>query len=59
MALDVYYTRNGHIKPQQVIEAMYAITKGDAIIATEVGQNQMLSLIHILQKCSRVASSWT
>lgn len=35
------YTRNGHIKPQQVIEAMYAITKGDAIIATEVGQNQM------------------
>ena len=34
------YTRNGHIKPQQVIEAMYAITKGDAIIATEVGQNQ-------------------
>lgn len=35
------YTRNGHIKPQQVIEAMHAITKGDAIIATEVGQNQM------------------
>ena len=35
------YTRNGHIKPQQIIEAMYAITKGDAIIATEVGQNQM------------------
>ena len=35
------YTRTGHIKPQQVIEAMYAITKGDAIIATEVGQNQM------------------
>ena len=35
------YTKNGHIKPQQVIETMYAITKGDAIIATEVGQNQM------------------
>lgn len=35
------YTKNGHIKPQQVIETMYSITKGDAIIATEVGQNQM------------------
>lgn len=35
------YNKNGHIKPQQVIEAMYSITKGDAIIATEVGQNQM------------------
>ena len=35
------YSKNGHIKPQQVIETMYSITKGDAIIATEVGQNQM------------------
>ncbi len=35
------YNKNGHIKPQQVIETMYSITKGDAIIATEVGQNQM------------------
>ena len=35
------YNTNGHIKPQQVIETMYSITKGDAIIATEVGQNQM------------------
>ena len=35
------YIKNGHIKPQQVIETMYSITKGDAIIATEVGQNQM------------------
>lgn len=35
------YNKNGHIKPQQVIEIMYSITKGDAIIATEVGQNQM------------------
>ena len=29
------------IKPQQVVETIYAITGGDAIIATEVGQNQM------------------
>lgn len=35
------YNKNGHIKPQQVIETMYSITEGDAIIATEVGQNQM------------------
>lgn len=35
------YNKNGHTKPQQVIETMYSITKGDAIIATEVGQNQM------------------
>ena len=35
------YNKNGHIKPQQGIETMYSITKGDAIIATEVGQNQM------------------
>ena len=29
------------IKPQYVVEKIYEITKGDAIIATEVGQNQM------------------
>jgi acetolactate synthase-1/2/3 large subunit len=29
------------IKPQAVIEALYEETKGDAIVATEVGQNQM------------------
>jgi len=29
------------IKPQYVIEKIYELTKGDAIIATEVGQNQM------------------
>ncbi|MDC0336081.1 biosynthetic-type acetolactate synthase large subunit [Pseudodesulfovibrio sp.] len=30
-----------NIKPQYVVEKIYEITKGDAIIATEVGQNQM------------------
>jgi acetolactate synthase-1/2/3 large subunit len=29
------------IKPQYVVEQIYEATKGDAIIATEVGQNQM------------------
>ena len=29
------------IKPQYVVESIYNVTKGDAIIATEVGQNQM------------------
>jgi len=29
------------IKPQQVVQTIYELTKGDAIIATEVGQNQM------------------
>ena len=31
----------GRLKPQYVIEQLYKITKGDAIITTEVGQNQM------------------
>ncbi|PKN34883.1 MAG: acetolactate synthase, large subunit, biosynthetic type [Deltaproteobacteria bacterium HGW-Deltaproteobacteria-19] len=29
------------IKPQQVIRKLYELTKGEALIATEVGQNQM------------------
>jgi len=35
------YKKNGSLKPQFVIEKIYELTKGDAIIATEVGQNQM------------------
>lgn len=38
------YTRSDkEIKPQAVIEAVYSVTNGDAIIATEVGQHQMWS----------------
>lgn len=34
-------SENGEIKPQAVVETIYELTKGDAIICTEVGQNQM------------------
>ncbi|MFQ5454805.1 MAG: biosynthetic-type acetolactate synthase large subunit [Nitrospirota bacterium] len=34
------------IKPQYVIQKIYEITKGDAIITTEVGQNQMWAAQH-------------
>ncbi len=38
----VNYAEGGSgIKPQAVIECLQKLTKGDAIIATEVGQNQM------------------
>ncbi|BAV91701.1 biosynthetic-type acetolactate synthase large subunit [Candidatus Desulfovibrio trichonymphae] len=35
------YQKNGNIKPQHVVEALFEITGGDAVIATEVGQHQM------------------
>lgn len=35
------YESKGELKPQFVIEEIYKITKGEAIICTEVGQNQM------------------
>jgi len=35
------YKDEGMIKPQYVIEQIYEATKGNAIITTEVGQNQM------------------
>jgi acetolactate synthase-1/2/3 large subunit len=35
------YEQRKVIKPQYVIETLYTVTKGDAIITTEVGQNQM------------------
>ena len=35
------YCKSTTIKPQKVIETLYELTKGNAIIATEVGQNQM------------------
>jgi acetolactate synthase-1/2/3 large subunit len=36
-----YEQRQDTIKPQYVVEKLYELTKGQAIITTEVGQNQM------------------
>jgi len=35
------YKSNGELKPQYIIEKIYEITKGEAIIVTSVGQHQM------------------
>jgi acetolactate synthase-1/2/3 large subunit len=35
------YKQDDHLRPQFVIEKIQELTKGEAIIATEVGQNQM------------------
>ena len=35
------YNQKDVIKPQYVVEKLYELTKGNAIITTEVGQNQM------------------
>jgi acetolactate synthase-1/2/3 large subunit len=39
--LDYEQDADAAIKPQYVIEKLYELTKGEAIITTEVGQNQM------------------
>ena len=35
------YCKSDKIKPQHVVETLYRLTEGKAIISTEVGQNQM------------------
>lgn len=35
------YAKDTHLKPQYVIERLYELTKGEALITTEVGQHQM------------------
>ncbi|MGB5446927.1 MAG: acetolactate synthase 3 large subunit, partial [Psychromonas sp.] len=41
-----YKTSDKHIKPQQVIESLYKITNGDAIITSDVGQHQMFAALY-------------
>jgi acetolactate synthase-1/2/3 large subunit len=40
-AYPLKYDINGRLKPHYIIERLYEITGGDAIITTEVGQNQI------------------
>jgi len=35
------YKKDSRLRPQYVVEEIYNVTKGEAIITTEVGQNQM------------------
>ncbi|HWA08000.1 MAG TPA: biosynthetic-type acetolactate synthase large subunit [Opitutaceae bacterium] len=35
------YEKSKHIQPQEAVQALYELTKGDAIITTGVGQHQM------------------
>ncbi|MCD8090121.1 MAG: biosynthetic-type acetolactate synthase large subunit [Clostridiales bacterium] len=37
----IKYSNDGHLHPQFIIEKINEVTKGEAIIATEVGQHQM------------------
>ena len=37
---------SGVIKPQQVLETIYRLTKGNAYVASDVGQHQMFTALH-------------
>ena len=37
---------SGVIKPQQVLETIYRLTKGNAYVASDVGQHQMFAALH-------------
>jgi len=41
-------TKSDVIKPQQVIEALWQVTKGDAYVVSDVGQHQMFAAQHYL-----------
>jgi acetolactate synthase-1/2/3 large subunit len=38
-----YDVNSGMIKPQQVVQALYKVTNGDAYVTSDVGQHQMFS----------------
>ncbi|MCL2918724.1 acetolactate synthase 3 large subunit [Shewanella litorisediminis] len=41
-----YETSSEKIKPQQVIETLYRLTKGDAYVSSDVGQHQMFAALY-------------
>ena len=41
-----YDTSTNRIKPQQVIETLYKLTKGDAYVTSDVGQHQMFAALY-------------
>ncbi|MDV7105404.1 acetolactate synthase 3 large subunit [Vibrio sp. TH_r3] len=41
-----YQKSPDNIKPQQVIEALYKLTNGDAYVASDVGQHQMFAALY-------------
>ncbi len=42
-SLKINSADDGSIKPQQVVKAVYEITKGDAFVSSDVGQHQMFA----------------
>ncbi len=44
---------DGTMKPQQVVEALYKVTHGDAIITSDVGQHQMFAALYYKYKHPR------
>ncbi len=52
------YDKSAGLKPQYVVEKIYEVTGGDAIICTEVGQNQMWAAqFYPMEKPRRFVSS--
>ena len=47
------YDPEGALKPQFVVEKIYEVTKGNALITTEVGQNQMWAVQYFVYKQPR------
>jgi acetolactate synthase I/II/III large subunit len=42
-SLKIIHSEDDSIKPQQVVEALYKLTKGKAFVSTDVGQHQMFA----------------
>ncbi|NQT46789.1 MAG: biosynthetic-type acetolactate synthase large subunit [Candidatus Omnitrophica bacterium] len=49
----LFYKRDNKLRPQYVVEMIHEVTKGKAIIATEVGQNQMWAAQHYIYTTPR------